>query len=233
MPHKVRSAIIGLGNWGKNVARELNAASEFVAFASKCPSRSEIWLSEHFPAVRGTTVERLIEDHTIEAVAIVTPISLLSTFAHAALSAGKHTFVEKPLAQSSETADLLADLARRRGLILSAGYVFLYHPVYLELKRRARSQPIRAVKLEWRKFGTFAEPIGQSLLTHHLSLVLDLFGEPTSATISCGPGIYTECDKIETQLRYPTLNVTSLIDRTSVQPVHRMTVEMDGGNSLV
>src|SRR4051794_19206146 len=117
MPHKVRSAIIGLGNWGKKVARELNAASDLVAFASKTPSSSELWLSEHLPAVRRTTVERLMEDHTIDAIAIVTPIPLLSEFAHAALSAGKHTFVEKPLAQSSDSADLLTDLASRRGLI--------------------------------------------------------------------------------------------------------------------
>lgn len=233
MPHKVRSGIIGLGNWGKNVARELNAASDLVAFASKTPSGHEAWLSEHLPAVLRTTVDRIFDDRTLQAIAIVTPIPHLSELAHAALSAGKHTFVEKPLAQSSETADLLADLAKRRGLILSAGYVFLYHPVYMELKRRVKLQSIHTVKLEWRKYGTFAEPIEQSLLTHHLSLMLDLLGEPTSGTISYGPGVYTECDKIETQLRYPALNVTSLIDRTSVQSAHRMTVEMDGGGSLV
>src|SRR5205085_5101196 len=137
------------------------------------PSGDEAWLSENLPAIRRTTVDRIIGDHTIQAIAIVTPISLLSTLAHAALSAGKHTFVEKPLAQSSESADLLADLARRRGLILSAGYVFLYHPVYVELKRRVKLQSIRTIKLEWRKFGTFAEPIEQSLLIHHLSLIVD------------------------------------------------------------
>ena len=233
MPHKIRSGIIGLGNWGKKVARELDAASDLAAFASNTPSAHEVWLSENLPAVRRTTVDRIIADDTIQAIAIVTPIPLLSNFAHAALNAGKHVFVEKPLAQSSESANLLADLARRRGRILSAGYVFLYHPVYLELKRRVNSQPIRNVKLEWRKFGTFAEPIEQSLLTHHLSLLLDLLGETTSGKISYGPGVYTGCDIIRTQLRYPTLNATSLIDRTSVQTAHRVTVETDDGNSLV
>jgi len=233
MLHKVQTGIIGLGNWGKNVARALNAASNLVAFASKTPSGHEEWLSEHLPAIRRMTLDGMLEDQSIQAIAIVTPIPLLSDCAHAALSAGKHTFVEKPLAQSSETADLLADLAKRRGLVLSAGYVFLYHPAYMELKRRVKLQSIRTIKLEWRKFGTFAEPIEQSLLTHHLSLMLDLLGEPMSGNIVYGPGMYTECDKIETQLRYPALNVISLIDRTSVQLAHRMTVEMDGGNSLV
>lgn len=233
MPHKVRTGIIGLGNWGKKVARELNAASDLVAFASRTPSGGELWLSEHLPAVRRTTVDRILDDPTIRAIAIVTPIPLLSTFAHDALSAGKHTFVEKPLAESSETADLLAELARRRGLILSTGYVFLYHPVYMELKRRVKLQSIRSIKLEWRKFGTFAEPIEQSLLTHHLSLILDLLGEPTSGRISYGPGVYTRCDIIKTHLSYPTLNATSFIDRTSPQSAHRMTLEMDDGRSLV
>ncbi len=125
MPPKVRTGIIGLGNWGKNVARELNAASDLVAFASKTSSGHQAWLSENLPAVRRTTLDGIMDDPAIQAIAIVTPIPLLSTFADAALRAGKHTFVEKPLAQSSETADLLADLAKRRGLVLSAGYVFL------------------------------------------------------------------------------------------------------------
>jgi predicted dehydrogenase len=234
MPPKVRTGIIGLGSWGKNVARELNAASDLVAFASKTPSGHEAWLSEHLPGVRRTTLDGIMGDPAIQAIAIVTPIPLLSAFADAALRAGKHTFVEKPLAQSSETADLLADLAKRRGLVLSAGYVFLYHPVYMELKRRAKLQSIRTIRFEWRKFGTFAEPIEQSLLTHHLSLMLDLLGEPTSGRINYGPGIYTTCDKIETNLDYPTLNAISLIDRsTSLPSAHRMTLEMDDGSSLV
>ncbi len=78
MPHKVRSGIIGLGNWGKNVARELNAASDLVAFASKTSSGHEAWLSEHLPAVRRTTVDRIFDDRTLQAIAIVTPIPLLS-----------------------------------------------------------------------------------------------------------------------------------------------------------
>ena len=234
MPHKIRSAMIGLGSWGKNVARELNAVSDLVAFASRTSSGHEAWLSEHLPAVRRTTLDGILGDDAIEAIAIVTPIPLLSTFADAALRAGKHTFVEKPLAQSSETADLLADLAKRRGLVLSAGYVFLYHPVYIELKRRVRLQSIRSIRLEWRKFGTFAEPIEHSLLTHHLSLMLDLLGEPTSGRIDYGPGVYTRCDKVETQLDYPGLKAISLIDRSASLPsVHRMTLEMDDGSSLV
>jgi len=234
MPLKVRSGIIGLGNWGKNVARELNAASDLVAFASRISSGHEAWLSEHLPGVPRTSPEKIIDDPTIQAIAIVTPIPLLSTFAQAALEAGKHTFVEKPVALSSETADQLAGLARQRGLIFSAGYVFLYHPVYLELKRRVRVKSIRNIRLEWRKFGTFAEPIEHSLLTHHLSLILDLLGEPASGKIDYGSGVYTKCDKIETHLAYPTLNAISLIDRSASLPsAHRMTLEMDDGRSLV
>ena len=233
MPRKVRSGIIGLGNWGKNVARELDAASDLVAIATRSSSGHEAWLAEHLPGVRRTTSERIVEDDTIEAVAIVTPIPVLSKLAHTALSAGKHTFVEKPLAQSSEAAELLADLAAQRGLILAAGYVFLYHPVYLELKRRVQFQAVRAVKLEWRKFGTFVEPIEQSLLTHHLSLVLDLLGEPESGRISYGPGRYSECDMLETRLRYGTFDATSVINRASPGTAHRMTLDMSDGNSLI
>jgi predicted dehydrogenase len=233
MSQKTRSAIIGLGAWGKKVAQELSAATDLVAFATRTASSGELWAAEHLPGARRATVDQIMHDNSIQALAIVVPIPLLSTLAHSALAAGKHIHVEKPLAQSSQEAEVLANLAARRGLILSTGYVFLYHPVYSELKRRVELNSIRNIKLEWRKFGTFAEPIEHSLLTHHLALMLDLVGEPMAGTICHGPGRYTSCDRIETHLEYPAFDAASIIDRTSSRRAHRTTIETDTGSSLV
>ncbi len=75
-----------------------------------------------------TALEALLADDEIEAVAIATPVSTHHRIAAAALRAGKHVFVEKPLAGSSAAACELADLAAARGRVLMPGHTFLYSP---------------------------------------------------------------------------------------------------------
>ena len=81
-----------------------------------------------------TRLDRVLADPDVDAVLIATPVHTHYKLAAQALAAGKHVFVEKPLAQSSELADDLVALARERGLILMCGHTFLYSP------------PVRAVK---------------------------------------------------------------------------------------
>jgi predicted dehydrogenase len=233
MSETIKTAIVGIGAWGKNVARELNAVSELAAYVSKNPSSGKAWLAEHLPSLRRSTIDQVLRDPTIGAVAIATPIALLSEFTRAVLEAGKHAFVEKPLATSAAEACRLANIAEARNLILATGYVFLYHPAYRELKRRLDVTAVRSVTLRWRKFGTFAEPIEQNLLTHHLSLALDLLGEPTSGTIRRGAGVESACDRIETRLYYGQCDVISSIDRTSKRRSHIVQVELKSGSFLV
>lgn len=88
-----------------------------------------------YPAARATTrIDRVLADPDVDAVLIATPVHTHYVLAAQALAAGKHVFVEKPLAQSSELADDLVALARERDLILMCGHTFLYSP------------PVRAVK---------------------------------------------------------------------------------------
>jgi predicted dehydrogenase len=88
-----------------------------------------------YPAARVTTrLERVLADPGVNAVIIATPVHTHYELAAQALEAGKHVFVEKPLAQSSELADELADLASGRERILMCGHTFVYSP------------PVRAVK---------------------------------------------------------------------------------------
>jgi predicted dehydrogenase len=81
-----------------------------------------------------TRVQRVLADHQVDAVIIATPVDTHYDLAAQALEAGKHVFVEKPLASSSERADDLANMASDRGRILMCGHTFVYSP------------PVRAVK---------------------------------------------------------------------------------------
>jgi predicted dehydrogenase len=126
----VRIALVGYGYWGPNVVRNLVElpAAELVAI---CDARPEALAraGRRYPGLHTTdSFDELIEDRSVDAVAIATPVSTHFELARRVLEAGKHVFVEKPLAASSEEAIRLAELATRGGLVLMPGHTFLYSP---------------------------------------------------------------------------------------------------------
>lgn len=233
MIQRLRTAIVGLGGWGRNVARELAAASDLVAYASREPAKHGQWMAEHAPGVRALTVEQIAADPTIAAVAVAVPIPALAELAARMIAAGKHVLVEKPAAQASAEARGLAEAAAARNAVVATGYVFVCHAAYRELKRRIAPASVRKVAFRWEKFGSFDDSIELSLFVHHLALALDLLGEPGGGAILRGPGLKSACDRIEARLAYPQAEVVSLIDRASAQRAHTMTIEQADGTSFV
>ena len=87
------------------------------------------------PDARTTdSFDDLLADDGLDAIVIATPVITHAELAEAALQAGKHVFVEKPLAVSAETAESLVSLAEERGLVLFPGHLLLYHPGVIKLK---------------------------------------------------------------------------------------------------
>jgi predicted dehydrogenase len=102
-----------------------------------CDGRREALekMCRRYPAVSGTTFfEEVLADDAVEAVAIATPVSTHFPLASAALRAGKHVFVEKPLAASSAEAAALIELADERGLVLMPGHTFVYSPPVVSIR---------------------------------------------------------------------------------------------------
>ena len=124
---EVNLAIVGLGYWGPNILRnawELEGAN----VATIC-DRDEEALSRQARRY-GTTklvteFDDVLGDEGVDAVCIVTPISTHYDMVKAALLAGKHVFVEKPMASSVKECDELIDIASDRGLTLMPGHTFL------------------------------------------------------------------------------------------------------------
>jgi predicted dehydrogenase len=133
----VTVAVVGLGYWGPNLVRNLHEVSDGEVVAV-CDTRPEALaaIGRRFPALRQTTeFEEILTDETIEAVAIATPVSSHYPLARAALRAGKHVFVEKPLAASSREGVELIGLAQAAGLVLMPGHTFLYSPPVEAIRR--------------------------------------------------------------------------------------------------
>jgi predicted dehydrogenase len=130
MADPVAVAVVGLGYWGPNLVRnlyELRCATVDVV----CDRRTEAFgfLGARYPTLRTTVdFEDVLDNDDVEAVAIATPVHTHAEIARAVLEAGKHAFVEKPLAGSAAEARELIELAESRGLVLMPGHTFVYSP---------------------------------------------------------------------------------------------------------
>ncbi|HWJ43950.1 MAG TPA: Gfo/Idh/MocA family oxidoreductase, partial [Gaiellaceae bacterium] len=126
----VRLAVAGRGYWGPNLVRNLyeNPSAEVVRVCDLRPEQLSV-LKGRYPGIARTTrFEDLLEDRSIEAIVLCTPVSTHYPLALAALEAGKHVFVEKPIASSSAEAAELVELAQEKGLVVMPGHTFLYSP---------------------------------------------------------------------------------------------------------
>ena len=126
----VRTAVVGLGYWGPNLIRNLNEleVAELRWICDLDQSRLDTF-GRRYPAVSCTRdFADLLADPELEAIAIATPVSTHYPLAHAVLEAGKHVFIEKPLAASVAEAEKLATMAAQRNLTLMPGHTFLYSP---------------------------------------------------------------------------------------------------------
>jgi predicted dehydrogenase len=124
----VSVGVVGLGYWGPNLIRNLTEidSAQLSWICDLDQSRLDLF-GRRYPGVSCTRdFEALLTDSELEAIVIATPISTHYPLAKAALRAGKHVFIEKPLAASVSEAEELAQLARERRLTLMPGHTFLY-----------------------------------------------------------------------------------------------------------
>jgi len=129
-------AVIGCGYWGPNVVRNLNElpGAEARVLCDLDSSRLEP-LRRRYPASRTTTDYRdAVADPGVDAVAICTPVASHFEIAQAALLAGKHVLVEKPLTDSARDAQRLVRLAERERRVLQVDHTCVYDPAVLRMR---------------------------------------------------------------------------------------------------
>ena len=122
--------VVGLGYWGPNLARNFDRLPD-VELAWLCDASEdalERW-GAAFPSARTTSsLDELLADESLDAVAIATPVPTHAELAIRVLAAGKHCFVEKPLARSEREAEAVVEAARAAGRVLMVGHLLEYHP---------------------------------------------------------------------------------------------------------
>ena len=140
----LRVAVVGLGYWGPNLVRNLAESVDF-EITHFCDLRADALqaLSQRYPGIACTTrVDDILTDERVDAVALATPVSTHHHLAKRVLHAGKHAFVEKPLASSSKRALELTELAEASDLVLMPGHTFVYSPPVRTIKRLIESNEL-------------------------------------------------------------------------------------------
>jgi predicted dehydrogenase len=209
----VRIGVAGLGYWGPNLARNFDAIPG--CELSWCCDRSEAALgrvAERFQGVRLTgDLTELLSDPELDAVALATPVPTHGTLAARVLEAGKHCFVEKPLAQSVAEAERAVAAARESGRVLMVGHLLEYHPGVQKLKELASSGELGEIyyiygnRLNLGKLRADENALW-SLGAHDVSVVLHLADEEPLEAVAHGesyvrPGVQ---DVVFCFLRFPS-----------------------------
>ena len=122
--------MVGLGYWGPNLARNV-AQLPGVRLAWCCDT--EPGARERIAPLLGSarfsdSLEEVLADQELDGVLLATPVATHAELAIRALQAGKHCFVEKPLAQSVADAERVLEAARASGRVLMVGHLLEYHP---------------------------------------------------------------------------------------------------------
>jgi predicted dehydrogenase len=139
-------AVVGCGYWGQNLVRVFHSLGALQAVCEADPARMDVArkLAPEVPVIED--LADVLCDPAIEAVVIATPAETHARLASAALGAGKHVFVEKPLALQHREGSKLVQQAEAAGLVLMVGHILEYHPAVTELVRRVRNGELGQVQ---------------------------------------------------------------------------------------
>ncbi len=220
-------AIVGLGYWGPNLLRNyLEVPGVTVKWVCDVVPEALEKVRRRYPAQATTeSYDEVLADRAVDAVVIATPISTHFALAKAALEAGKHVFVEKPMTSSTADAEELVLLAHRTGLTLMVGHTFVFSPPVRKLGdliHRGQLGDIHFITSSRVNLGLHQKDVSVvwDLATHDLSILYYWLGEAASTVYVTGRGCIVPDipDVAFVNLRFPS-GVIANIDIAWLSPV--------------
>ncbi len=207
----IQIAVIGAGYWGKNLVRNFHQLGVLKLICDG-DRKIQAQMRKDYPDV--SCIDQLdgaLNDPSITAVVIATPAITHFALAAQALEAGKHVFVEKPLAVTYNEGRQLVAKARIAGKILFVGHILHYHQGVVKLKKMiadgmiGRLQYIYSRRLSLGKIRR-EENILWSFAPHDISLILSIVGEDPSYVDAVGSNFLhaSIADVTMTNLKFPS-----------------------------
>src|SRR5690606_23076243 len=173
-------AVVGCGYWGRHLVRNYHGLGALGAVADADPDTAAGFARQ--TGVPALGFDDILARPDLAAVAIATPAESHARLALAALDAGKHVFVEKPLALTVSDAEEVVARAEAAGLVLMVGHLLRYHPAFIRLQELAqagelgRLQYVHSTRLNLGKIRR-EENVFWSFAPHDISMILALAGE--------------------------------------------------------
>ena len=177
----VRVGVVGLGYWGPNVVRNMARVAD-LAWCCDLSAENRDRYAPQYPQTRFTgDIDDLLSDEALDAVVIASSVPTHHPLGMRALAAGKHVFIEKPLAASAADARELVEAAEKGDRRLMVGHLLLFHPALTAVRDLIRSDELGEIYYLYGNRVNLGvvradENALWSLGAHDVAVLLDLIG---------------------------------------------------------
>jgi len=228
-------AQIGVGYWGPNLLRNLDANPQCnVKTVVDLSQERREFVSSHYPHIVTTDIiDDVINDNSIDGVVIATPVSTHFELAMKALNNGKHILVEKPLATTVDEVKQIGELAIRKNLVAMVGHTFLFNEAVRKVKSiidAGELGDIRYIYSQRVNLGRIRNDVDAlwNLAPHDISIIQYWLDEPVPVSMTRNGMDYVQNgvdDVVFVNIEYPK-NVMANIHVSWLDPhkIRRMTV---------
>jgi UDP-2-acetamido-3-amino-2,3-dideoxy-glucuronate N-acetyltransferase len=177
---KKNIAVIGCGHWGKNLVRNFSELGALVAVCDPNDKLAQSYADKH--SVDNLSFTAVTKNEAIEGVVLAVPAPLHAFMAIEAMNAGKHVYVEKPLAMNRDEAEKMITSAKKNGVQLMVGHLLQYHPVFVAVRGLVESGELGVLNYIYSNRLSFGkvrseEDVIWSFAPHDISMILSLIGE--------------------------------------------------------
>ena len=207
----------GLGEWGKNLARNFADLADLAWLTDPAEGKKEEFTARYPQARWASSFDEMLADANLDAVVVATPVPTHYELAKQALEAGKHVFVEKPPAMRAAEIDELVSIAEAGDLVLMPGHLLLYHPGVIKLKQLVDEGTLGEVLMVYgnrQNLGVIRkhENALWSLGVHDLSVILYLLDEDPAEAVAHGQSLLKTGveDVVFCYLRFPSGRVAHM-----------------------
>jgi predicted dehydrogenase len=234
MSKNISVAVVGCGYWGPNLIRNFRSLPE-CRLKTMCDLSQQRLKHLHqlYPEVEmSSSFDSVLADPEINAVAIATAVRFHFPMAKASLLAGKHTFIEKPMASSAAECEELIEIAEKQGLILMIGHTFLYSPAVRKIKEIVKAGDvgdIRYISARRLNLGLYQKDINVAwdLAPHDISIILYIMEEaPISVNCQGSAHVTPKVEDVTTMCLTFRENRSAIVQSSWLDPrkVREMTI---------
>jgi predicted dehydrogenase len=234
MQNTFNFAVVGCGYWGPNLVRNLSSLADGAVIQVCDRDKGRLLhMQRLYPWVETCSeFEEVLNNQKIDAIAIATPLSSHFDLARKSLLAGKHTYIEKPMAPSVTECEELIELAEKKRLVLMVGHTFIYSAAVRKIReiiQRGDLGEIFYISAQRLNLGLFQKDMNVTwdLAPHDLSIIMYLFGEsPTGVNCQGKAHVTSEVEDVTNMSLHFAYGRFAMIHSSWLDPnkIRKMTI---------